>query len=169
MSKPEAVQQTIAQARMAQFAHWFALNCATKRTPLGDETSIGPWAMIVAVNPEAPVELEFEPGAFPIFVPTIQAEGLALPAFDTTTPDSQPSLFDRIWQLAWRVSAGTLPPAVIIDLNSPTDSIANALARVGASGVDLTVMPVLAIPVWVLPPSDRRTLSGKLPMVPATF
>lgn len=159
--------QTLAQSRLSEFAHWFALNRAPKRTPLGGRTSIGPWAIIVGVDPEAAPELEFEDGAFPIFVPAVQAEGLALPEFDPATPDSQPSLFDRAWQLAWKVEGGDLPPAAIIGLDSPTDTIADALERAGASGLDMAVLPVLGLPVWALPLADRRTLSGKVPMLPA--
>src|SRR3546814_17185244 len=39
----------------------------------------------------------------PIFVQAEITEGVATGAIVPSSPDSQPSLFDRIWQLAWKI------------------------------------------------------------------
>src|SRR3546814_11641403 len=55
----------------------------------------------------------------PIFVQAEITEGVATGAIVTSSPDSQPSLFDRIWQLAWKIDGGHLPPAAVIGLDDP--------------------------------------------------
>src|SRR3546814_8671035 len=59
----------------------------------------------------------------PIFVQAEITEGVATGAIVTSSPDSQPSLFDRIWQLAWKIDGGQLPPAAVIGLDDPLEPL----------------------------------------------
>jgi hypothetical protein len=155
-----------AQQRLAELATWIGRNSASRRTPLGGRTSVGPWAVIVPADVAAAPEPDFDPKSLPIFVPAEQAEGLALPAIDTTAPDSQPSMSDRLAHLIWRLQEGTLPPAAVIGLGSPVEPLQDAIAAAGADAIDATVFPVLCVPLWALPPTEYDALSGKLPLLP---
>ena len=101
--------------------------------------------------------------ALPLFVANDQAEAVKLPPIDTDAPDSQDYLRERLAHVLWRMEAGTLPPCVVVGLNDPLEPISDALASVGAAGVDRSAYPVLATPLWPFSPDELVGL--KLPLL----
>ena len=156
----------LAQQRLGELADWIERSSASRRTPLGGRISVGPWAVIVPADVAAPPEPEFDAKAFPIFVPAAQAESVAIGAIDTSAPDSQPRMGDRLAHLVWKMEAGDLPPAAVIGLESADQPLQDAIAAAGADALDLTAFPLLCVPLWALSPGEYAAISGKLPMLP---
>jgi len=46
---------------------------------------------------------------------------------------------------------------------NPAEPILAAVERAGAVGTDLTALPLLAVPLWPLPPAYRTELNRRLP------
>ena len=69
------------RSSLTEIASWIALNGAPRKTPLGGETSVGPWANIVTAELDgAPPIVADDPEALLLYVPAGQAAGLALPS-----------------------------------------------------------------------------------------
>jgi len=138
----------LAQERLSTLAAWIAASSASRRTPMKGATSIGPWAVVVPADLEAPPQPAFEADALPIFVPASQAAPLNLPAIVTKAPDSQDFVANRLAHLLWLIGDGRLPPAAVVPLDDPDEALQDAIDRAGAGGLDTTVWPVLCVPVW---------------------
>lgn len=157
---------TLAQQRLGELAAWIAASSASRRTPLNGATAVGPWAVIVPADLDEPPQPAFDPEAVVLFVSAEQADGLNLPLADLSAPASQDRASARLAHLIWRIGEGTLPPAAVVALDSPAEPLGAAIARQGADALDTALWPVLAVPVWALPPADRATIAGKLPFIP---
>src|SRR3546814_5282576 len=102
----------------------------------------------------------------PIFVQAEITEGVATGAIVTSSPDNQPSLFDRIWQLAWKIDGGQLPPAAVIGLDDPLEPL--GAARSTVQGPVALIRP--PTPSWPFRcghcPRRSPHHSDRLPMLP---
>lgn len=156
---------TLAQDRLAAIAAWIDASSGPRRTPMDDDTLIGPWAVIVAADFAKPPTPEFDADALPLWCPADQVEGVALPPIVTAAPPSQTRMAYRLGHLLWRVQDGTLPPCAIVGLDSPAEPIPAAVERAGAGAVDLTAFPLLCAPLWALSPAHRAELDHRLPML----
>jgi len=154
---------TVAQARLAELADWIARSSVARTAPLGGQVSVGPYAVIVPCDFDDAPRTDFAAAALPLFVANDQAEAVKLPPIDTDAPDSQDYLRERLAHVLWRMEAGTLPPCVVVGLNDPLEPISDALASVGAAGVDRSAYPVLATPLWPFSPDELVGL--KLPLL----
>jgi hypothetical protein len=131
-----------------------------------DTITFGPWAVIVPSDVTDPPMSGFDAKAFPIFVPTEQTQGVAIGPIDKTAPASQIRMPDRLAHLIWRVQDRTLPPVAIVGLGNPDAPLQDAIADAGAGALDLTVVPLLCVPLWALSVKERNTIAGKLPVYP---
>lgn len=154
----------LAQARLAELADWIARSSVARAAPMSGQISVGPYAVIVPCDFDAPPRTDFAAAALPLFVANGQADAVKLPPIDTGAPDSQDHLRERLAHVLWRLTAGTLPPCAVVGLNNPLESISVALASAGAAGVDTTAYPVLATPLWAFSPDELEGL--KLPLLP---
>lgn len=128
---------------------------------------------------EAPTD-DFAEQALPLFVPFVQASGIALPeAADLTAPPGQLRAFFRLNHLLFRMEdaalalpwRGTaqgdhLPLCAVIALTDPAQPIADAVSASGAGAIDLEAVPLLAVPLWAMSPKERDEIAGRLPFVP---
>lgn len=153
----------VAQAHLAELADWIARSSVARAAPVGGQVSVGPYAVIVPCDFDAPPRTDFAAAALPLFVASDQAEAVKLPPIDTCAPDSQDHLRERLAHVLWRVQAGTLPPCVVVGLDDPLEPISGALSRAGAADVDTTAYPVLATPLWAFSPDELIGL--KLPLL----
>jgi hypothetical protein len=153
----------VAQSRLAEIADWIGRSSAARAAPVGGQVSVGPFAVIVPCDFDAPPRTDFAAAALPLFVAIDQAEPVKLPPIETDAPDSQDHLQERLAHVLWKVRQGDLPPCVVVGLNSPAEPISDALASAGAAGVDTTAFPILATPLWAFSPDELETL--KLPLL----
>lgn len=131
---------------------------------MGGQISVGPYAVIVPCDFDAPPRTDFGAAALPLFVANDQSESVKLPTIDTNSPDSQDHLRERLAHVLWRLKQGTLPPCAVVGLTDPLEPISDAVARAGAAGADTTAYPVLATPLWAFSPDELEGL--KLPLLP---
>lgn len=153
---------TLAQERVAEVAEWIALSSGGRKSPLGDRTIVGPFAVIVPSDLDAAPMAGFADKALPVFVPASQCEGLDLPPIDFAAPASQDAVLERLRHLLWKCEAGVLPPCRIVGLADPAEPLADAVARAGAGDTDLDAHPLLALPLWALDPFERVAVEARL-------
>lgn len=151
-----------AQTLLAELAAWIASNSAPRTSPLGGSVLVGPWAVIVPCDLTQPPQPAFDSEALPLFVPAAQAAGLSLPAIATTAPASQDHAFDRLCHLLFRIGDDTLPPAAVVLLTDPAEAPQAAIERAGADMVDLTLLPLLCVPVWAFSTAQRSEIAARL-------
>jgi len=145
---------TSAQARLAEIADWIGRSSVARVAPVGGQVSVGPYAVIVSCDFDAPPRTDFAAAALPLFVASEQADGVKLPTIDTHSPDSQDRLRARLAHVLWKVRQGDLPPCAVIGLNDPLEPISDAVARAGAADLDVTTYPLLATPLWAFSPDE---------------
>lgn len=155
----------LAQDRLEVIAAWLAASSGPRRAPMGGDTLIGPFGIIVPSDFTEPPMLGFAEGALPIYVPTEQCEGVDTGPIITATPASQDRLWARLQSVVWRVEEGTLPPAVLIAITDPAQPLEAAVSAAGASGSDLAAFPLLALPIYALAPAHRAEIGHRLPML----
>jgi len=153
----------VAQARLAKIADWIGRSSASRAAPVGGQVSVGPYAVIVACDFDAPPRADFAAPALPLFVAIDQADDVKLPPLETGAPDSQGSAVDRLAHVLWKVRQGDLPPCMVVGLNDPLEPISDAVASAGAAGVDTAAFPVFATPLWAFSPGELERL--KLPLL----
>lgn len=155
---------SVAQARLAELGDWIARSSVARSAPMGGQISVGPYAVIVPCDFDAPPRTDFAAAALPLFVAIDQAEGVKLPPIDTNSPNSQDHLCERLAHVLWRLRAGTLPACAVVGLSDPLEPISDAVACAEAAGIDPTAYPVLATPLWAFSPDELEGL--KLPLLP---
>ncbi|MFC4194980.1 hypothetical protein ACFQFS_14185 [Novosphingobium lubricantis] len=155
---------TVAIDRLSDLAAWLAKSSASRKTPMGGGTLVGPYAVIVPCDFSELPDTSFDANALPLFVSADQVEGLDMPPITMTAPASQDRAAARLAHIAWRIEAGTLPPCAVVPLSDPQEPISAAVERAGADGLDVTAFPVLAAPLWAFSDADRNTL--RLPLLP---
>jgi hypothetical protein len=137
---------TPAQEAVTALADWIKASSAPRKTPLGGDTLVGPFAVLVplALN-QAPAPA-FDPGALPLWIPDTQAPA-DLPAIDTSAPASQDHKAQRMGHIVWMVQEGRFPGVQLIDLTDPGETLQTALDR-EAPGLDLDQTAAVFLPRW---------------------
>ena len=77
-----------AQEAVTALADWIKASSQPRKTPLGGDTLVGPYAVLVAQDLALPPAPSFDPEALPLWIPEAQAPA-DLPAIDTSAPASQ--------------------------------------------------------------------------------
>lgn len=141
---------TIAQDRLAEVAAWIALSSGGRKSPLGDETIVGPFAVLVASDLDAAPMAGFADKALPLFVPRSQCEGVETGAIDFDAPASQDHVKERLLHLMWKIESNVLPKCRLVPLTDPTEPLQAAIVRAGADDTDLDALPLLCVPLFAL-------------------
>jgi hypothetical protein len=131
---------------------------------LGQPIEVGPYAVIVPCGFADLPRSDFADDALPLFVSKHQAAGMDTGPVVTVAPSSQRRAADRLTHILWQIR-GALPPMIVVGLGSAGESIAAAVARVGADDADTASLPVLAVLLWAFPSDDRQSI--RLPFLPA--
>ena len=156
---------TTAQSRVADLARWIDASSGPRRTPLGGETEIGRYAVIVPCDFDEPPPIEADPDCLLLFVSADQAEGVATGPIVTDSPASQDHVRERICHVLWKIGTD-LAPMAVVGLDDPLEPISGAVARAGAAGVNKGAYPVVAVPMWAFSAADRAIIAGRLPVLP---
>lgn len=143
----------------------------------------GQWGELLPVSfDDPPIVADHHPNALPLFVSFEQAANLALPATaDLGDPPGQirPGLrLDHMLSkledarlalpMPWRSPEDRWPLMAVVGLDNPQEPIADAVARLGAAGVDLDAYPLIAVPLWGIAPADRaHVIANRLPFLPS--
>lgn len=151
---------SLAQQRLSELNEWINTSSQQRPAPVSGTVDKGPWAVIVPTALDAMPSPAFDPEALPLFVPEAQAPA-NLPVIKTTAPASQDRMHSRLSHLIWLIEQGRLPPMAIIGLEDG-ETLQAAIDRAGTGSLDLTLYPLLCVPVWGL--SDDT--SAKLPFLP---
>ena len=132
---------TVAQSRLADLARWIAASSGPRSTPMGGETEIGRYAVIVPCYFDEAPPVDFDAEALPLFVSVDQAEGVDTGPVSTEAPASQDYALQRLAHILWKIGTD-LPPMAIVALDDPQEAISGAVERAGAAG--LNVAPILS-------------------------
>lgn len=93
---------TEAQTHLAALSDWIKASSAPRKTPLGGDTEVGPFAVLVPLAADQAPAPTFNPEALPLWV--LQAQAPAdLPAIDTSAPASQDHKAQRLGHIVWTV------------------------------------------------------------------
>lgn len=137
---------TQAQDAITALADWIKASSAPRKTPLGGDTLVGPYAVLVAQDLALPPAPTFDPEALPLWMPEVQAPA-DLPAIDTSAPASQDHKAQRLGHIVWMVQEGRFPGVQLIDLTDPGETLQAALDR-EAPGLDLDQTAAVFLPRW---------------------
>lgn len=155
----------LAQSRLTELNDWINTRSEQRPAPLSGTVDIGPWAVIVPTALDVAPSPTFDPEALPLWVPEAQAPA-DLPIMKTNAPASQDHMYCRLTHLIWLIEQGRLPPIAIIGLEDDTETMQAAIDRAGADNLDLTICPLLCVPMWALPDDARLPIVRKLPFLP---
>lgn len=137
---------TAAQQALSALADWIAASSQPRKTPLGGDTEVGPFAVLV---PQAlsltPAPLQHEDG-LPLWLSPDQAPQDLQPLPDAP-PASQDHKAQRLAHLLWMVQEGRFPGVQLIDLTDPGETLQAALDR-EAPGLDLDQTAAIFYPGW---------------------
>lgn len=137
---------TPAQEAVTALADWIKASSAPRKTPLGGDTLVGPFAVLVPLALDQAPAPTFDPEALPLWV--LQAQAPAdLPAIDTSAPASQDHKAQRLAHIVWMVQEGRFPGVQLIDLTDPGETLQAALDR-EAPGLDLDQTAAVFLPRW---------------------
>ncbi|MCV4385617.1 hypothetical protein OD793_09760 [Pseudomonas aeruginosa] len=137
---------TEAQTHLAALADWIKASSAPRKTPLGGDTLVGPFAVLVPLALDQAPAPTFDPEALPLWV--LQAQAPAdLSAIDTSAPASQDHKAQRLGHIVWMVQEGRFPGIQLIDLTDPSETLQAALDR-QAPGLDLDQTAAVFLPRW---------------------
>lgn len=100
---------TTAQSRVADLARWIAASSGPRNTPLGGDTEVGRYAVIVPCDFDEPPSIEGDPGCLLLFVSVDQTEGVATGPIVTDAPASQDKAVMRLGHVLWKIGTD-LPP-----------------------------------------------------------
>ena len=137
---------TEAQTHLAALADWIKASSAPRKTPLGGDTLVGPFAVLVPLALDQAPAPTFDPEALPLWIPEAQAPA-DLPAIDTSAPASQDRKAQRLGHIVWMVQEGRFPGIQLIDLTDPGETLQAALDR-EAPGLDLDQTAAVFLPRW---------------------
>lgn len=137
---------TQAQNAITALADWIKASSAPRKTPLGGDTLVGPYAVLVPLALDQAPAPTFDPGALPLWIPAAQAPA-DLPAIDTSAPASQDHKAQRLGHIVWMVQEGRFPGIQLIDLTDPSETLQAALDR-EAPGLDLDQTAVVFLRGW---------------------
>lgn len=137
---------TPAQETVTALADWIKASSAPRKTPLGGDTLVGPFAVLVPLALDQAPTPTFDPGALPLWIPEAQAPA-DLPAIDTSAPASQDRKAQRLAHIVWMVQDGRFPGVQLIDLTDPSETLQAALDR-QAPGLDLDQTAAVFLPRW---------------------
>lgn len=153
---------TLAQERLGELAKWIRSSSAPRRTPLDHPIIVGPYAVIVPIELDAPLTAGFAAEALPLFVPKAQCAGVAVGRINKDAPASQDRMKQRLEHLLWKVQAKALPPCRFVPLPDGRETLRDAIERAGATDTDLDALPLLGCPLWALSSWDRATIADRL-------
>ncbi len=156
---------TTAQSRVADLARWIDASSGPRRTPLGGDTEVGRYAVIVPCDFDEPPRTDFDAEALPLFVSADQAEGIATGPIVTDAPASQDRVCERLAHILWKIGTD-LAPMAVIGLDDPQEPISGAVERAGASAVNVGTYPVVALALYALSAADRAIIAARLPVLP---
>ena len=156
---------TTAQSRVADLARWIAASSGPRSTPLGGDTEVGRYAVIVPCDFDEPPRTDFDAEALALFVSVEQAEGVATGPIVTDAPASQDKAVMRLGHVLWKIGTD-LPPMAVIGLDDPLEPISGAVERAGAEAVNLATYPVVAVPLRAFSAADRAIIGARLPVLP---
>ena len=146
--------------------------------------TVGRYAEIAPHDFSQPPVVDFHEHALICHVSLEQAATLDLPpVMDTSEPTGQGRGFDRLKHVAgkladakfglarrdpvWRAEDGWQDrQCAFFPIYSADTPIAAQIAAQMPSGVDLTGVPVLAVPVWQFTAKERATIAHMLPFIP---
>ena len=137
---------TAAQQALSALADWIKASSAPRKTPLGGDTLVGPFAVLVPLALGQAPAPTFDPEALPLWIPEAQAPA-DLPAIDTSAPASQDRKAQRLGHIVWMVQEGRFPGIQLIDLTDPSETLQAALDR-EAPGLDLDQTAAVFLPRW---------------------
>lgn len=132
--------------QLAALAGWIKASSQPRKTPLGGDTLVGPFAVLVPLALDQAPAPTFDPGALPLWIPEAQAPA-DLPAIDTSAPASQDRMPQRLGHIVWMVQEGRFPGIQLIDLTDPGETLQAALDR-EAPGLDLDQTAAVFLPRW---------------------
>ena len=154
-----------AQQQIAAIGAWLAESSKPCPAPLSGFIAKGPYAVLVPTALDAVPAPNFAAEALPLFIPQTQAPA-SLPTIDTTAPASQDRVSDRLAHLLWLMDDGRLPGVAVVGLEDPAETLQAAIDRAGMAGLDLTVTPLLCVPLWAMSVDTREMLALRLPRWP---
>lgn len=135
-----------AQEAVTALADWIKASSQPRKTPLGGDTLVGPFAVLVPLALDQAPAPTFDPEALPLWV--LQAQAPAdLPAIDTSAPASQDHKAQRLAHIVWMVQEGRFPGIRLIGLTDPGETLQAALDR-EAPGLDLDQTAAVFLPRW---------------------
>lgn len=135
-----------AQEAVTALADWIRASSQPRKTPLGGDTLVGPYAVLVPLPLDQAPAPTFDPEALPVWIPEAQAPA-DLPAIDTSAPASQDHKAQRLAHIVWMVQEGRFPGVQLIDLTDPSETLQAALDR-QAPGLDLDQTAAVFLPRW---------------------
>ncbi|MEC3863435.1 hypothetical protein VK792_19315 [Mesobacterium sp. TK19101] len=134
-----------------------------RRTPLGkDRILVGPYATLMPVDPEStdwPDLSELAVNGLALLVPTGQMPAKMPKARIDMPPHGHPALAERVRHLLANKLGNELPDILTVALSDPAESVLDALAGEGLADIDLSLVAVLAFPLWAIPLADRPTVA----------
>lgn len=154
---------TQAKTRLTALADWIKASSQSYKTPLGGNTEVGPYAVLVPLKLDQAPAPTFDPEALPLWIPEAQAVA-NLPTIQTGAPASQDHMTQRLLHLIWMFQEKRFEGAVI-GLIDPAESLQAVLNR-EAPDLDLTLWPVIFIPLWGLATAHRPFATRQLPFIP---
>ncbi|RPE76991.1 hypothetical protein [Vulcaniibacterium tengchongense] len=135
-----------AQEAITALAGWIKASSQPRKTPLGGDTLVGPFAVLVPLALDQAPAPTFDPEALPLWIPAAQAPA-DLPAIDTSAPASQDHKAQRLGHIVWMVQDGRFPGVQLIDLTDPSETLQAALDQ-QAPGLDLDQTAAVFLPRW---------------------
>ena len=137
---------TTVQQALSALADWIAASSAPRKTPLGGDTLVGPFAVLVVQDLSlTPAPLQHEDG-LPLWLSPDQAPQDLQPLPDAP-PTSQDHKAQRLGHIVWMVQEGRFPGIQLIDLTDPSETLQAALDR-EAPGLDLDQTAAVFLPRW---------------------
>ena len=137
---------TQAQDAVTALADWIKASSAPRKTPLGGDTLVGPYAVLVAQDLALPPAPTFDPEALPLWIPEAQAP-TDFPPIDIGAPASQDHMAQRLAHLIWMVTDARFPNVRLINLTDPAEPLQVALDR-EAPGLDLDQTAAVFLRGW---------------------
>lgn len=135
-----------AQEAITALAGWIKASSQPRKTPLGGDTLVGPFAVLVPLALDQAPAPTFDPEALPLWIPAAQAPA-DLPAIDTSAPASQDHKAQRLAHIVWMVQEGRFPGVQLIDLTDPGETLQAVLDR-EAPDLDLDQTAAVFLPRW---------------------
>ena len=155
---------TLAQDRLTSLVEWVTESSRSYPSPLNKKTTVlvGPYATFVPLALDHAPTQTFVADTLPVWIPASQSIP-NLPAAPETSPESQDHSGSRAQHLVWNHQQGLFKGAVLA-LTDPEVTLQSVLDR-QAPDVDLSLLPVLFLPLWLLDATSRWWLLSVLPFI----